>query len=372
MRVLHVITGLPVGGAETFLAALTAQLQTHDIENHVIYFRSGPLVHHIKAQGVPVYQVTGCISLYDPLFFKRLYRLTKRIAPDCIHSSLWAANVASRIVAFLLGIPHMSSFHNNLDQDGLIRTFFDRLTQNFSDILVPVSTGVAQSLYARDPWIVPQRVTVIKNGINNYALEQEAKVYPITRKDIGLDTQHYIIGSVGRFVALKNYPLLLESFFDVQSRIPHARLLLMGQGPEEKKLRALTKERGLEDSVLFIIGHKAVPYYSLLDCFVLSSFKEGISIALLEAMSFSRVCIVTSQDGLHDVIQHSYNGLLVPSDDKKSMVHALEWVFNDEPLRVQLGLQAAATVRRDFALEHTTRLYSEVYQDMIDKRAYGS
>ena len=364
--IAHVITSLKIGGAETLLSALVEQLQSSlNVENHVIFFRAGPHKERLESCGIPVYQVTGLFSLYDPFFFRTLYTLIKRIRPDCIHSCLWSANVTSRIVARLLDIPHISALHNNLDQDGLVRSCLDRLTQKYSHTLVPVSYGVAQSLFKRDPWVDHKKITIIKNGINRAEVHKEALAYPRTREQLGLSRDHYIVGSVGRFVLLKNYPLLLHSFSQFHLNHPEARLILMGQGPQEKELRKIVETLNIEHSVSFIGGQVAYSYYSLFDCFVLSSFKEGISMALLEAMSFSIPSIVTHSDIQHDVIKDNFNGLLVPSENKGAMVAALESLYSNKDLRHMLGHNAKKMIDDSFDLNITIQQYHQLYEHVI-------
>ena len=72
---------------------------------------------------------------------------------------------------------------------------------------------------------------------------------------------------------------------------------------------------GIADKVTFVVGQSAYGYYPLFDCFVQSSHKEGISIALLEAMSWGITCVVTNSDAKHPVLTANKDGLLIPAGD---------------------------------------------------------
>src|SRR5579859_5390998 len=98
-KVVHLISSLKIGGAESLLYDLIVGLGNQDYEHHVIYFHHGPHVARLEQLGVSTYQVRGIITLYDPIFFWRLARLIKKLKPDVIHSALWAANFAGRIIA---------------------------------------------------------------------------------------------------------------------------------------------------------------------------------------------------------------------------------------------------------------------------------
>jgi len=109
IKLLHITSSLKMGGAESLLCDLIKNMDHEMFEHHVIYFHDGPHSVCLKELGIPIYQIKGLISLYDPLFCTRLYKLVKKIKPDCIHTLLWVANVSGRIIARLLKIPIASA-----------------------------------------------------------------------------------------------------------------------------------------------------------------------------------------------------------------------------------------------------------------------
>ncbi len=360
MRILHVISSLKMGGAESLLVDLVTTLNTTKNQHYVIYFHAGLHIQALQQHGIKLYQVKGLVCLYDPIFFIRLYRLIKSINPDCIHGWLWAANFASSIIAYVLRIPQISSLH--IDHDGFIRNTLDIYSYRLATRIVPVSDGVANSLVQRHPSINKKSIQVIKNGINHEYVVQKAKHTKRMRADVHCSDEHVIIGSAGRFVPIKNYPLLINAFKQVHEQHSHARLMLMGSGPEEHALRMQAKKLGIEEEVSFIIGQDACSYYPLLDCFALSSFKEGISLALLEAMSCSLPCVVTNQELFHDVIVNKKNGLLVPCENVNALVQALTMLIEDSALAEQLGKEAYASVITSFNSKRMINEYVKLYE----------
>lgn len=362
MRIAHVISGLKMGGAETLLVDMLCNLKDSRDEHIVIYFHAGHYVDVIHSLGVRLYHIKGFFSLYDPFFWIRFFRIIKDIKPDCIHGWLWSANVASRIVARILGIPQISSLHNNVDQDGFFRNFIDKYTYRYAKVLVPVSHGVAQSLRDKKFNTNQYVIHVIKNGISSkvspHSAEQNLKNF------LGKDS--FVVGSVGRFVPLKNYGLLINSFAILVRKYEHAKLLLVGVGPEEEKLRSQVKKLSIDQSVMFIINKSAYQYYTVFDCFVLTSYKEGISIALLEAMNFGLPCVVT-HDGPaeHDVIKDKENGLLVCNHAPGDVAEAMITLIENKELRRQLGEQALIHTKRNFSIERMTREYNALYKKII-------
>ncbi len=356
-RLVHLISSLKRGGAESLLVDLLKHLD--EFEHHVIYFHDGPNRQRLESQRIATYQVNGLLCLYDPFFWFRLWRLLSRLKPDGIHSALWAANFAGRLMAKILRIPLVSVVHLGVHQDGMFRNMIDWVTFRFSEKVIAVSQEVADSLQARS-WVPAEQISVIPNGIDSVAALVQAEKIKVTRQDLGLKTDVVVIGSVGRFIARKNFALLTRAVADLAAQYDAVRLVLVGFGPLESELSSLAQELGIAERVVFIVGKQAYSYYPLFDCFVLPSFQEGISIALLEAMCFSLPCMVTSPIKLHEVLIDGYNGLIVPSNDLKALTEKLNFLVSDAKMRKQLGGNAYETVCKECSIERMIEGYRNI------------
>ncbi len=365
MCLLHMITGLERGGAEAVLYQLLQSLDSSEFEHVVVYFYPGPYTQKIQDLGIKTYQISGLLSAYDPFFLYRLFTLIKKINPDCLHTLLWAANFLGRVIASWYGIAHVEVFHNNIDQNGFVRNFLDRLTASKHGKIIAVSDGVAQSLKHYAPWFAGPKVDVIKNGIS---LKVTEELILLSKEKLGFLRTHFVIGTVGRFEWVKNYSLLLTSFALLYDQHPNARLVLVGAGSQEHQLRQRAYDLGIDDRVFFFVGQDARSYYSVFDCFVMSSYKEGISIALLEAMSNEVAAIVIATDHKHDVITHEENGLLVFHNDAQELADTIELVMNDSALQARLGSNAKSTVQNDFQLDVMVERYDQLYKTIVTSK----
>jgi glycosyltransferase involved in cell wall biosynthesis len=369
-KLVHIISSLKQGGAESLIIDMINHLDGFD--HHVIYFHDGQNRERLQNLGIATYHVHGLVHLYDLFFLVQLWRLVNRLKPDCIHSSLWVANLAARFLARILHIPLVSVVHlgvNNLGkkQDGTVRTMIDWATFRLSQRVVAVSQGIADHLQ-KCAWIPAERITVITNGIDVKSVQEEALRGLVTNADLGFDDDTVVIGSVARFIASKNHQLLMRSFASVAQECEQARLVLIGFGPLELELRLLSQRLGIKEKVSFEIGKRAYGYYPLFDCFVLSSYQEGISIALLEAMCFSLPCIVTNPDRMHEVIIHEHNGLLVPSNNEHALAEALKNLLKDAIMRRMLGAEAFKTVNEKFCVENMIEKYKAIFNAEVSRR----
>lgn len=362
IKVVHLISNLGIGGAELVLYQLLAHMHDASFEHEVVYFHSGPYKEKIEALGIKTHHIKG-IFPYDILFMYRLVTCIKKLQPDCLHTSLWAANFLGRLLASYYAIKHIETLHNNVDQNGMVRTVLDRLTAFKKGHIVAVSDGIVQSVVEYTPWFASvNAIRVIKNGIASHTLP--TKKQAISRQSLGLTSSHFVIGSVGRFEPVKNYTMLLTAFALLYDACNKARLVLVGQGSQEYFLRQRANDLGIDDRVIFITGKDAQPYYPLFDCFTLSSYKEGISMALLEAMKNQITPVVTSITPTHDVIVSGENGILVPAGDAQQLANALLQLITSRALKRKLAHNAALSIKNNFNQDVMISAYKELYQSV--------
>jgi L-malate glycosyltransferase len=345
---LHITSSLKIGGAEMVLYTLIQQLQMDHVEHRVIYFHDGPVRKQLETLNIPLYHVQGPIWRYDLIFWWRLLHTIRLLKPTKIHALLWMANCASRLIGAILSIPVVCVYHNNVDQDGWLRNFIDRITISRTSTLVAVSDEVAHSITHHISSVRHPAIQVIKNGIDIHHVHKKSRESAVFRTSLGLSAEHIIIGSVGRFCPVKNYDVLLHAFALLSKKYSLMRLLLVGCGPQEGYLRALAEQLSITKQVIFVIGQQAYGYYPLFDVFVQTSDKEGISMALLEAMSMSIACVVTQRDAHHAVITSGTHGIVVASGNMALFVQSLEEILHNSALKNGFTQNALNLLRDSF------------------------
>ena len=427
MNILHLITSLKVGGAESALVNYLSKVVGQDGNTHsVAYFHLGPNVDKIRNLGVKTYQISGTLSIYDPVFFFRLAKLIQFIKPDVIHSSLWSANIIARLISKFSKIPVICDLHGNSFDEGRVRNWFDRRTVKYCAKIVAVSNSVKdaylknimtselnkpapsrrQRLWragcgecARSARIdasaeatserrlepspngrraeLQKNLVVIKNGIDVQALRDKAFTEPLIRKNFGLFDDDFVIGAVGRLEPIKSYDVLIKAFasfchpeLDSVSNA-QAKLVIVGDGSQAAALAALVKTLKIEKQVIFTgFRPDAYKFYQIFDCFALSSQSEGLSIALLEAMVFGLPIISTNLDiSRHDVITPGINGLLVRPNDIEGYARAINKLFQDRQedrgLKHTMGKRNLELVGSEFCIDGVVDRYQALYQDVV-------
>ncbi len=356
-KLVHVTSSLMCGGAEKVLYLVIKELQKRsDIKQEVLYFHAGPYVAEIERLGIKTQQITGVLFCYDPIFFFRLYKTLWQKKPTLIHSLLWAANVTARVYAWLRSIPVICAYHHHVETDGIVRLLLDRVTWKCASRVIAVSDQVKLSLKNIGDI---KSVAVIPNGID---IHMSSHYAPITRNSLGIADDTFVIGAVGRLVPIKRFDYLLRVFqlWDNDKK----QLIIIGQGALQQELQKLIVELKMSDEVL-LIADVALPYYELFDCFVQPSYKEGISLALLEAMSFSKPCIVMGA-GEHPVITHGQDGIVIAPDDDRKMLETFERLHMDKQYGMTLGEYAFKKVEHTFDVATMGERYYQMIRPFID------
>jgi glycosyltransferase involved in cell wall biosynthesis len=198
------------------------------------------------------------------------------------------------------------------------RRLFNPLLALGVDHLVSISEATAKAMAQYD-YFPASRIKVIHNGIDvarlNPKVDKSAK-----RRELGLSQTCRILGTAARLNSIKNIPMMLRTLKLVLEQVPDTCLVIAGQGEEEVRLKDLANELGISDRVKFIGLRFDLPeVYQLFDVFLLTSFSEGISVTLLEAMASGVPAVVTDVGGNREVVVNGETGYLVSVDDDTQM-----------------------------------------------------
>ncbi len=354
-RLVHITTNLGMGGAEHFLFHLVRHLQP-SFDQTVISFRGGVFEERIRALGVPVY-----IIPFNYLIFYRLFKVLFAVKPDVIHALLWSSNTISRVVGSLLRVPVVCAIHSPVNSDGYdsrMRTIIDRLTMWLATRVVMVSAHVRDSS-ALTRWVPAQRMVFIENGIDAHYMCEQVSRLAIGRDRLAIPSHALVIGTVGRCVALKNQELVVRAIAALRHDTRAWYAVIVGDGPLRKELRILAVELGVNDRVIMVSG-AAAAYYSLFDFFILPSHIEGLSMALLEAMSLG-IPVLASAQANHGVIIDGFNGFIFDASNSDEVVQILRKMANNSHLCAACTQKAQEDSVQRFSFARTAQEYANLF-----------
>ena len=232
-KVLHIIEGFSIGGAEKVLLDIIANSDKKKFNHIVMGFENGPLAYKFKSIGVATKIIRKSRS-YDLFFLLKLVLFMKRERIDLIHliSALTTVNYAGT-AAILARIPFVVAVHGQ--RTYLVRDFPRRLwsiIQRFSRRIIAVSRSVKEDLI--NLGIPGAKITVIYNGIDQQDTD-ESEILGL-KEEFGLNTDKLVVGAVGNLRPVKGYDYLLKAFPEVLKVFPNTRLLIVGDGVLRKRL----------------------------------------------------------------------------------------------------------------------------------------
>ena len=367
-RVLWLIKGLGLGGAERLLATMAAKVDRERFDIEVAYLLpwSASFGPEFDAVGVR----TVCLDARWTAEFgwpNRLSRLLRNRDYALIHTHSPVPAIAARVLA-ARDVPLMHTEHNLWSSYRLPTYLANAATFGRNVAAIAVSDAVRDSMN-RPTWLggdpLPP-IETLHHGVDLDELHHGTAAREAARSLLGVDDGVPVIGSVASFTPQKDHAGLLAAFDRVRERIPGVQLVLIGSGPLEQQVRGLVAKHRLQDHVRFLGARDDVAtLLPGLDLFVLGSRFEGLPISLLEAMASQVACIAARVGGIPEALRDGRDGRLVPPGDPPALADAIVGLLNDVPTRSALAAAGYERVRADFSIERAVRRTEELYEEVL-------
>ena len=361
IHIQHLLLSLQPGGLENGVVNIVNRLNPARFRSSVCCLKhAGEFAPRLAGNEVAIHQM-GWLGGNDLLLPLKLARLFRRTKTDIVHTRNAEAFFYGFLGARIAGLPRIRiihSEHGRTFNDRPLRFTVQRLFSRYTDRIFSVTEQLKQDL-VRHISIPADRIEVLYNGVDL------GRFKPVSRMEIrarlGFQTDDRVVGSVGRLVAVKNYPLLLQAIGSLG--LSHVKLALVGEGPERGALEKMVAMLGLQKQVLFL-GHcdNVAELLAAFEVFVLPSFSEGMSNTLLEAMGAGIAVVASDVGGNPEIVRDGIDGLLFPSRDETALASRLLSLLRDDVLRIQLAHAGRERVLRDFTMDAMISRYENLYE----------
>jgi glycosyltransferase involved in cell wall biosynthesis/O-antigen/teichoic acid export membrane protein len=360
LRVMFVITCMPVGGAETLLVNLVRRMDRSRFEPELCclkYF--GPLGETL-AREIPAF--TGLLKhKYDLRVFGRLTRLLTERRIDAVitvgtggDKMFWG-----RLAAWRAGVPVVASALHSTGLPDHVEWLNRRLAP-LTDAFIGVAAPHAQYL-AEHEGCPADKVRVIPNGVD---VERFWPVEPnaALRNELGLPPDVPVAAIVAALRPEKNHELFLQAAARVREKLPEARFLIIGDGERRAALEAFAAQLQLGEAVRFLGTRSDIPeLLALADLLVLSSHMEANPVSILEALACGKPVVATRVGSIPESVKDGVNGYLVAPGDAEELAERVGALLADRALARQLGVAGREIVVGHWSLERMV----EGYQNLI-------
>ncbi|MBI4427401.1 MAG: glycosyltransferase family 4 protein [Candidatus Magasanikbacteria bacterium] len=358
-KILYVITQGEWGGAQRYVFDLVTNLK-YDFEITVAVGESAGRVDlqnklrswntkhgALNISIIPLkYLIRQISPFHDILAVFEIVKLCKTLKPDAVHLNSSKAGIIgslARLLTIDYSLLTIYTVHGwvfnepNRKIDQWFYRFLEKFTARWKDKIIVLSP---QDFTSGKRLGIPEKKLIeIPLGIETpeFLYREEARRFlnPRIRGD------DIIIGTIANLYKTKGIDILIEAI-NLLKRNPSAhppaggfaqddstRVIVIGEGPERKKLESLIKKYNLENTV-FLIGalDNAAQYLPAFDIFVLPSRKEGFPYTLLEAIASKVPIITTNVGGIPSLIENKKNGLLIPPENPQDLSDAVLYALN--------------------------------------------
>ena len=366
MNILYLTNHLNIGGITSYALTLAGGIKKR---GHNVYIASsgGELVSRFITAGVeyiPIPIKTKSEISYKVFISKfKLLKIIKDKNIDIIHANTRVTQVLSFLLRRSSGKPYIWTCHGFFK-----KRFFRKAFPCWGNKAIAISESVKEHLI-KDFALSEKDIRVIHNGIDLSKFQiPNSKFQMQAKRRMGLG-EGPAIGIIARLSEEKGHAYLIKAMQEVIARAPDAQLLIVGEGRMGKELAGLVKETGLEKNIFFVPAvMDSQQALSAMDLFVLPSVKEGLGLALMEAMACGLSVIGSDVGGIKSLIRDGHNGLLVRPADIPGLSRAILELLQNPVRAISLGTNARAFINDNFSQEKMVSETEEVYLECLNAK----
>ncbi len=361
-RLCHVESSTGWGGQEIRVLAETLGLRKRGQEVAIVCQPDSLLAVRGREAGVPLFVERMPFAL-DPSTIQRMLGRFRRWRTQLVitHSSVdsWCGGVAARI----LRVPVVRVRHLSVPVGANPATRF--VYRALCDAVITTGEAIRQHL-VREVGLPPAKVVSIPTGIDTARFDPKRADGMRVRKALGIDPHVPLAGIVAVLRNWKGQLIFLEAMARLRAKHPHAKALIVGEGPQRHNIERRRRELGLQETVL-LTGHRDdVPdVLASLDVVVSASTgAEGVPQILLQALAMERPVVATAVGGVPEIIRDGETGRLVPAEDPSRLADAIGEVLQDPVSAHALARDGGRIVRERWDQGRMLDTVEQVYSSL--------
>jgi len=358
MRIMHLEAGRHLYGGAEQVRYLVQGLEAHEVENVLVCPRDSAISAATRADRVVELPMGGDLDVLLPA---RLKAVIETHQPSVLHvHSRRGADTAGGWSARSAGVPAVLT--RRVDN----REFapWARLKYRPYRAVVAISSAVEDELLTHIG-LERSRVFRVPSAVDPQRY-RPAPVRDRLAATAGVPAGGLIIGVVAQLISRKGHALLFECLPELFSRFPDAHVLCFGRGPLKEMLIRQLVDLEIDTRVKLMGFRGDLPdLLPGLDLLVHPAQREGLGVAVLEAMSAGVPVVASTAGGLTDLIEHEVHGLTFEPADRRGLMEAMARMLADPELRARCGVAARERARAEFSVERMSRSYLEIYNQVL-------
>lgn len=314
--------------------------------------RRGKKNNFFEENGFKSYYVTNVnLQSFNFLAVLKLARILRQEGVNILHCHKHKAIVYGTIAAVFARTPVVVGHVHGLDRTrSRVRRIWNYFLMKKVNKLLTVGEAVRKDVLNTNPRIPPDKVISLGNSVDYAEFADVQITKQEAKKLLGISSDAFVFGTVGRLVPTKGLPYLIEAFTKVKQQMPSAQLVIIGAGRLQNELKRQAAKTLCADSVHFLGHRNNIPeLLRAMDVFVLSSIAEGMPRVILEAMASGVPVVGTEVGGIPEILAGGQYGYLAQPRDSTALAKAMIELAQ-EPLgeREKLVEKARQRVRDEY------------------------
>ncbi|NOY72577.1 MAG: glycosyltransferase, partial [Gammaproteobacteria bacterium] len=363
-NILHLITKLPVGGAERVLLSIVRNLDSNKFNSVVCcIMEEGELASEVEKLNIPLITLNLMTQKgWDSQVVPALCNIIKKKHIDLIHSHLYHANQYGRTAARKVNIPAVITVHNSYNHVKLHRRLVNWYLGKKTAAVIAVSDEIKKDIIRWD-FFPEHKIHVIANGIN-IQRAQSSLSKKEARVKLGLNDEQLILVCVGRLEEQKGHKYLLEALPLLNEKGIKPLCLFVGEGRNKNSLEQQARQLNVSAQVRWLgTRHDIADILKSADLYLMPSLWEGLSLALLEAMAAHIPIIASDVSGMKQVLGHN-SGVRIPPKQPASIATAIASALNNPEQVKKMTQHAAQFVNDNFSDQRMVKDIATIYHQV--------
>ena len=374
-RILHTESSHGLGGQEY---RIISEAKGMSLRGHYVLIaapKDSQLIKLAHQEGIQYQEVSVGIWGWGrlvPTFLKMIVDHQIEIIHTHGSQDSWTASIAGRLSSLKPIIIRSRHKSTPISQTCRHRWLYKYLPHG----VMTTSQHIQKEIIAR-LGLDPNRTYSVPTGVDLNVFDA-AKTDDSVRKEFGISKEVTLLGTVAFLRDYKGIHLCLDAVKVLRHKFPTLTFLVVGEGPEETRLREKAKVLGIQKHVYFS-GFRTDIHRVLasLDIFVLPSTEgEGVPQAITQAMAMGVPVVGASTGGIPEVVEQNLTGLLVSANDVGALTHNLVRLIEDKQLRTRLGQNGREFIAKFYTMEtmieKVERMYASLWKEERGKRRYES
>lgn len=368
IRVLHCIETISSGGVEQTRLTLIRGMDKEKFEHKIICtWAGGPIAEALCAEGVELIVVGSFSHPFEVRKHQKVLKVIKSYRPHIIHGAIFEGMAMASIGGMLGKVPVVVLEETSEPSTRSRKAIWlQRVFAKRADKIIGISPAVVS--YLTDKAKLPkEKIQLVNNGV-----AMPKGLDPIDagklKADLGIRAGDFVVGSVGRiYNEVKRFSDILEAI-KISGR-SNFKFLLVGDGPDLRKLKEMAQELKLEGNFI-AVGYQENPglYYQIMDVFCVPSAHEGFGLVAAEAMLHHLPVIASNVGGLANVVIDKETGFLIPVNSPSAISQKLAILYSEKGMREKMGKSGYNRAKENYTSERYCLEIENLYLSLLTSK----